>query len=42
MHNEAEAQLLQQEFGQGSRVFIGERELADAMVGYVVGRLKPG
>jgi CPA2 family monovalent cation:H+ antiporter-2 len=42
MHNEAEAQMLQQEFGEGSRVFIGERELADAMVRHVVARLRPG
>jgi CPA2 family monovalent cation:H+ antiporter-2 len=42
MHNEAEAALLQQELAQNSRVFIGERELAEAMVRHVVARLKPG
>jgi CPA2 family monovalent cation:H+ antiporter-2 len=42
MHNEAEAQLLQQELAHNSHVFIGERELAEAMVRHVVARLKPG
>jgi len=41
MHSEAEAKLLQQEFAQATRVFIGERELADAMARHVVGRLRP-
>jgi CPA2 family monovalent cation:H+ antiporter-2 len=39
MHNDSEAQLLQQEFDR-SRVFVGEDELADAMARHVVGRLR--